>query len=268
VSLFNFSEPELLTFFAVLVRFSVLVAVLPFIGDKMIPMTAKVLFALATTIALFPALVTTGQVKPGDALIWGRSAGGIAGVVALEALVALVLGYTARLLFDAISLGANLAGNFMGFAAASTYDPHQETQTQVIAEIQLAVAMLMFLAVDGHHLMLQSALDSYRIVGLGQADIGATLSQRLIEFSGQVIRFGIQLTAPVAISLFAVNIAFGVIAKAMPQLNILVLSFSVTALVGLLVMFISVPEFASTSSNLLGRMGDWMSTSLLAMSTR
>ena len=61
-------------------------------------------------------------------------------------MVGLVLGYTARLLFDAISLGSNLAGNFMGFAAASTYDPHQESQTQVVAEIQLAIATLMFLA--------------------------------------------------------------------------------------------------------------------------
>ena len=55
----------------------------------------------------------------------------------------------------------------MGFSTASTYDPHQESQTQVVAQIQMAIAMLLFLALDGHHLMLRASLESYRIVGVG-----------------------------------------------------------------------------------------------------
>lgn len=261
MNIFNISQIsqyELLTFFAVLVRFSVLIALMPFVGDRMVPAPVKVLLSLVVTVALFPALVSAGDVHPIEAANWGATTGGIANTVFCEVLVGLVLGFTAKMLFESVSFGANLVGNFMGFAAASTYDPHQESQTQVVAQIQLTIAMLIFLSLDGHHLMLRASLDSYHLVGLGKATFGAVASQRLIELSSQVIHFGLQLAAPVAISMFAVNVAFGVIAKAMPQLNILVLSFAVTSLVGLSVMFMCVPEFQGAVGAVLGKMGEWM----------
>ncbi|OFZ51566.1 MAG: hypothetical protein A2428_04380 [Bdellovibrionales bacterium RIFOXYC1_FULL_54_43] len=267
MSLFNFNQEELLTFFAVLVRYSVLFAILPFVGDRMIPTTVKVLLSLAVTIALFPALVARGFVNPGQAAIWGSTGAGIIGTIGLEVLFALVLGFTAKMTFDAISFAGNLAGNFMGFAAASTYDPHQESQTQVISEVQMAIAMLVFLVLDGHHLMLRAALGSYEIIGIGGAKLafGATFSNKLIQMSGQVVRSGVELAAPVAISLFAVNVAFGVMAKAMPQLNVLVLSFAASALVGLVVMFLTIPEFQGAAAVIVGNIGDSMTAIMQAM---
>jgi flagellar biosynthetic protein FliR len=268
MNLFNLNQitqEELMTFFAVMVRFSVLFALLPFIGDRIVPAPVKVLLAVACTIALFPALVAGGSVRPHEANIWGATTGSIAATIACEVIFGLAMGFTARMLFESISFGGNLIGNFMGFAAASTYDPHQESQTQVIAQIHTAVAMLIFLALDGHHLMLRAALDSYRIVGMGKASVGGITSTRLIEFTGQTIRFGIQLAAPVALSIFAVNVAFGVIAKAMPQLNILVLSFAVTSLVGLAVMLMCVPEFQGAAGAVLSRVGDWMEAVSLSL---
>ncbi len=270
MSLFNFSQEELLTFFAVLVRFSVLIAILPVTGDRIVPGPVKVLLALSISIALFPALVANGDVHVGDALAWGSSASGIAATVAMEAIVGAVMGYVARLAFDAIDLGGNLVGTFMGFAMASTYDAHQETQSQIVAQLQLAIAMLLFLAVDGHHLMLRAALESYQIMGLGALAIGKTgfnslFSAKLVELTGEVVVVGVLIAAPVAVSLFAVNVAFGVMAKAMPQLNILVLSMAVSALVGLFVLLISVPEMQGAASSVLQRTGDWMEQTLVAM---
>ncbi|MGZ6370627.1 MAG: flagellar biosynthetic protein FliR [Bdellovibrionota bacterium] len=267
MSLFNFDLEEMLTFFAVLVRYSVLMSVLPFVGDRFVPVPVKVLLSLVISIALFPALIKTGQIHPGDAIIWGRTTSGIAGTIALEVLTALALGFTARFAFDGIHFGANLVGNFMGFAAASTYDPHQESQTQVVAEIQMAIAMLIFLAMDGHHLMLRASLDSYRIVGLGKAGFNAAFSQRLVDLSSQVIRFGIQIAAPVALSIFAVNIAFGIMSKAMPQINVFVLSFAITSLVGLFVLFLGLPEFQGAAAGILGRVGEYMESVSLAMAS-
>jgi flagellar biosynthetic protein FliR len=274
-SIFNFSQDEILTFFAVLMRYSVLIAVLPLVGDRFVPATAKVLLSLAITFALFPALVARGEINPAAASVWGATTGGIATTVGLEALFGMVLGFTGKLVFESVAFGGHLVGNFMGFSAATTYDPHQEAQTLVISELQMAIAMLMFLALDGHHLMLRASLDSYRVLGLGGAGaiipagsgpfINGAFSQRLIEITGQVIRFGIQLAAPVAVSMFAVNVVFAVMSKAMPQLNVLVLSFAVTALVGLLVLLISIPEFTGMTSVIFGKMQDWMQGMLMAM---
>jgi flagellar biosynthetic protein FliR len=256
--LFNFNVEEILTFFCVLIRFSVLFSVLPFIGDKTIPVLLKVLFSLIVSIALFPSLVATGKIHPADAYVWGKTPSGIISTVALEAFFGLIMGFTAKLIFDSVAFGANLVGNLMGFASASIYDPHQESQTEVIAQLQTTLAMLVFLSMDGHHLMLRAALDSYHIVGMGKAAFGAASGQKLVELTGEVFRFGLQLAAPVGVAIFAVNVAFGIIAKAMPQINVLVLSFSVTALVGLMVMFLGNSEFNAASADVLLRVGSWM----------
>jgi flagellar biosynthetic protein FliR len=260
MSIFNFNEPELLTFFAVLVRYSVLIALMPIVGDRAVPVPVKILLSLAVSMALFPALVSRGQIQPGAAVGWGATPSGIIFTVGGEAVFGLLLSFVARLAFDTVTFGGNLVGTFMGLATASTYDPHQETQTQVVSQFQLALATLIFLAVDGHHLMLRAALDSYRVVGLGGTlgGLGQSVSQRLVEITGQVIRFGIQFAAPVAISMFAVNVAFGVVAKSMPQLNVLVLSFAAGSLVCLGVLFLSLPEFAGATQNLFSRADEWM----------
>jgi flagellar biosynthetic protein FliR len=271
MGMFDFSlitQEEILCFFAVLMRYSVLIAVMPFTGDRAIPMPVKILLSVATTMALFPALITRGHIHLADANVWGATTGGIAMTIGAEVLFGLVMGFTAKMLFESISFGANLIGNFMGFAQASTYDPHQESQTQIVAQLHMAIAMLIFLALDGHHLMLRASLDSYRIVGLGKASLGAASSQKLIELSGQVIRFAIQLAAPVAVSLFAVNVGFGMVGKALPQLNIYALSAGVSALVGLCVMLMSVPEFQGAVGSIVGRMGEWMETMAVAMASR
>ncbi len=265
MSLFSFDQEQLMTFFAVLVRYSVLIAILPFVGDRFVPGPVKVLLALAITFVAFPMLSHRGLINSGDAIAWGSNAGGIIRVIGLEALFGLILGFSARFVFDSLTFGANMIGTFMGFAAASQFDPHMETQSQVIAEFYIAVAMLLFLVLDGHHLMLRAALDSYRFVGLGQISIGPAFSQKLVELSGEVMRFGIQIAAPVAVSTFTVNVVFGVLSKAMPQLNVLILSFAVTGMVGLVAMFVGLSEFQGAASSILGRVGEWMQTIALSL---
>lgn len=273
MSLFNFNQEEMLTFFAILIRYSVLVAILPFLGDRVVPMPVKVLLSLSLTIALMPALVSQGFVHPGDAVRWGSSVSGIVGTVAVEAIFALVLGYTARLAFETISFGGHLVGTFMGFGMASTYDPQQESQAQVVATIHTALATLLFLVLDAHHLMLKASLESYQIFGLGgggsflaQPGFNVAFSEKLVAITGQVIRFALQMSAPVAVVLFAVNVVFGVLSKAMPQINVLVLSVGVSGLIGLVVLFLSLGEFDSVAADLFERMVEWMQIMTRALS--
>jgi flagellar biosynthetic protein FliR len=268
MSLFNFSPEEAITFFAILVRFSVIFALLPIFGDKVVPLPAKVLFSVAVTMALYPGLTKMGWVKVSDAAIWGATNSGIIMTIGSEVLIGLVLGFTAKLVFDAINIGASIMGTHMGFAMASTYDNHQESNTLVVSEIQLAIATLAFLAFDGHHLMLRAALESYQFCGMGQAAITELAAQRLIDITSQVLVFALQLSAPIAVILFAVNVAFGVFSKAMPQMNILVLSLSISAFVGLLVMYLSAPEFQAVAVNVMGHSEDWMNGMLTAMASK
>lgn len=257
---FSFNELEILSFFTVLVRLSVLVSLLPWLGDRVIPGPVKVLLALAITFVSYPALVNRGLVRPVDAATWGATPAGIIGTVLIEITVGLLLGFVARLAFDAIQLGSNLVGSYMGFASASQYDPHQENQSQLIAQFQGAIAMLVFLVFDGHHMMLRACLSTYEYLGVGTAVVTTAASKGVVTMTGQVIQIALILSAPVAVVIFGINVAFGMVARALPQTNILVLSFAVTTIAGFSVLFLSLPEFTSQLSLLFERSADWIRT--------
>jgi len=265
MSLSEWTQNEFLTFFVVLVRTSILFSILPLFGDRVIPAPVKILLSLAVTVMLYPILVSTGRINPADANIWASTASGLIGVIAIETIFALAVGFSARIVFEAIQIGGDIAGNFMGFAAASQYDPHAESQTQVISKLNSTLGMLIFLAIDGHHIMLRAALDSFAVVGLGQANFGAAFGERLMGVTSQVVKLGLQFAAPMAVAFFGVNLVYGIISKAMPQLNILVLSFSVSAAVGLVLLVLCLPEFQSLTTTLFEDMGNEMGRMMQSM---
>jgi flagellar biosynthetic protein FliR len=259
-------QAALLTFFAVLVRFGTIIVVLPFFGDMLIPQPIKILLAVAVSVVLYPILVANGQLQPGESFIWAATAGRLMGTIALEALFGLAVGFTARLIFDAIHIGSEMMGTFMGLSTANQYDPSFGSQTQVVSQFQVAIAMLIFLALNGHHLMLQAAFESYRIVGLGKAEFGAHFADRLVHLSGDMLRIGLQIAAPMAFATFCVNLVYAIFSKALPQMNVLVMYFSISAMIGFFVMLVSMPEFHSMSSWLFSRIGDDMGAMMVALS--
>lgn len=267
MGLFEFNELELMTFFMVLVRFSVLVMLMPILGDKMVPAPIKILMSLSISVVLFPVLLSRGLINPADAAVWGNSATMLIITAVQEIVFALALAFVTRLVFEAIQIGGNLAGTFMGFASASMFDPNQETQTQIIAKFQYTIALLIFLTINGHHILLRAISESYKFVGIGKITFqGSSFFERVISLSGEVIRIGLQIAAPMALSIFAVHVVYAVMAKAMPQLNVLVLSFSVSALIGLVVLFVSTPEFHSVVVHLFEGLGNRMGFAMLALS--
>ena len=258
MNLFNFGEQELIAFFMVLVRFATLFSVLPFFGDRLIPSPVRVLLALIVSVVVFPILKMSQGAHLSDIATLGRSVSGIVCTTISEVFIGLLLGFTAKLIFEGIAFGANLIGNLMGFASATSYDPHQESQTEIIAQLQTTIAMLLFLTLDGHHLILKASLNSFNLVGIGMLSMNLAMVERLTAMTSQIFSFGLELAAPMAIALFGVNLVFGLISKALPQMNILILSLSVSGLVGLVVMFIGVPGFYSLNVGMFENIADWM----------
>lgn len=256
------NENEILTFFAVLVRYSVLIALIPILGEKAVPALVKILLALSISVALYPALVTRGWIRPSDAAQWGTTVGGLVRVFGLEVMVGLILGFISRLVFDAVSMAGDIAGTAMGLASANLYDPQQDSQSQLLSRIQGTLALMLFLALDGHHLVLRAVLTSYRWIGLGELHFDGNMAQGWLRYTGQLFRMALQLAAPIAIVLFVVNIFYAVMAKAIPQLNILVLSMSISGMLGLFVLLLSMPGFFDATRDWFSQMGDdlvqWM----------
>jgi flagellar biosynthesis protein FliR len=221
-------------YLAILLRLGSVVFLVPPFSNPRIPVKFKAGFALVLTTMLFPVLgkeVAPLSFQP-VALLCS---------VASEILFGLVVS-----LSFAVILGAfNLAGEQISYQAAlsmaQVVDPQSGFQITIVSNLIELVALLLLLALNGHHLILKLVVESFRTVPVGQFFLNLATIDRLILLSGQVFVIGIQLAAPVVMVLFLIQVALGVISKFVPNINILVTSFPISIFVGLIFIAFTLP---------------------------
>ena len=131
---------------------------------------------------------------------------------------------------------------FMGLSMASMYDPHTENHTMVLGQLMSALAMLTFLSIDGHHLLFRAMIETFNLIPQGHFVMNEAFKNSMVHLVGNTVLFGIQLAAPMAACMLLVNIVYGIIGKALPQLNILTLSMASSVMIGGFVLLISYPS--------------------------
>lgn len=238
----GFSEIEVLQFFASLIRVSCLFLMLPIFGDNSVPPMVRVFLAFTINIVVYPIAVAQGV---GQVAALSTSELGLALLVLKEATIGFVIGFTAKIFFEGLSFAFSHMGNTMGFNMAAAYDAHSETNMPVISQMIMIFAMLLFLALDGHHLFIQALVESYKAVPLGEFVMSKAIVNHVLETSSQLFWIGVKLSAPMALMIFLINCAFGIVSKAVPQINVLVVSFTVNILAGFLVISLTLPVFGT-----------------------
>lgn len=248
MNLSGFNETEVLLFFASLSRVIALFLLLPIFGDQNVPAMVRVFLAFTVNIIVYPAAMAMGTSSLAPLL---SSDMGILVLVIKEAAVGVVMGFTARIFFDALTFAFSHIGTQMGFSMASAYDHHSEANTPVISQMIMILAMLLFLAVDGHHFFVRALVDSYQSVPVGGFVMKRSVILHVLETSGEVFWIGVKLSAPMALVIFLINCAFGIVAKAVPQINVLVVSFTVNILAGFLVITLTLPVFGTSMGEVI-----------------
>lgn len=253
MNLYAFSETEVLQFFASLVRVSCLFLMLPLFGDNTVPVLVRIFLAFTVNLIVYPIAAATGSAQT---LAYLTTDLGIITVVLKEATVGLVIGFTAKLFFDSLAFAFGYMGMQMGFNMASVYDHQTESNTPVIAQLIMALATLLFLALDGHHFFLRGLVQSYEMVPVGGLVASKAIAAYVLETATQVFWIAVKLSAPMALAVFLINCAFGIIAKAVPQINVLVVSFTVNILAGFFVIVLTLPVFGTNVGEVFRLMFD------------
>jgi flagellar biosynthetic protein FliR len=182
---------------------------------------------------------------------------GMTTIVALavrEVLFGLILG----LLFQIIFLGVQFAGGLIdyqiGFALVNVVDPYTSTNIPILAQTKMLLATLIFLMINGHHVLLQGLFESFRLVPLGKVSFQAPLLADIVHFSGRAFAIGLKLAAPVVVTLFITDVCMGIVARTMPQMNVFIVGFPLKIGVGLFVVALSLPVFNYVFTKLLNLM--------------
>jgi flagellar biosynthetic protein FliR len=171
-----------------------------------------------------------------------------------------VIGLVAEFIFSAVSLAGQLAGMEMGLGLAGLIDPQTQDRVTAIAQWQTLLAMLIFLSVDGHHLLIRAVAESFRAIPPGVASIGQAGISALMSLAGQIFVVALKIAAPVLVLILLVNGAMGALAKLIPQLNVMVVGFPINVAVGFFILMASQPftvrileqSFGSLAGSLAG----------------
>lgn len=234
---FDLGLNDLLVYLLMLTRITGLMLLAPFFGARNLPTQIQIGLSLILAAVAFPLVPRAGIVVPPHLAALAVGA-------AVELAVGLLLGFVANLLFAAVQLAGQIADQELGIGLANVIDPISNDQVSILGQFKFTLAMLFFLALDGHHLVLRAVVGSFSLVpvlGLqwGPGD-GLYVADRLVT---GLFTLGIQLSAPALVTLLLVTAAMALLARTAPEMNIFILGFSVRILVGLGVLALSVPVF-------------------------
>ena len=139
----------------------------------------------------------------------------------------------------------------MGLGFASMVDPATGVSVPVISQFYLVLSTLLFLTLGGHLLLIEMLIDSFQSLPIGVTGIERSDLWSVIAWSSRLFSAGLLMAMPAITSLLMVNVAFGVVTRAAPQLNIFAVGFPITLVLGALLMWLTLPSVLNNFTNLL-----------------
>lgn len=219
-----------------LARILGLIAAAPVFNNAALPMRVKLVVGLAVTLALVPALPPVPAIAPGS---WSGLA-----VMLQQGLIGIAMGFTVRVVFAGIDLAGELIGLQMGLGFALFYDPQNAAQSPILAKLAGLLALLIFLALNGHLMTLGLLAESFAILPIGPTPFAAAGWEALLRWAAGIFSIGVLLALPLIGALLIANIALGVLTKVAPTLNLFAVGFPVTLMAGFAVLALTMPYFA------------------------
>lgn len=250
----------LLTAAALTLRLSILLATLPLLDQRNLPLLWRLALAVALAGALAPQIAP--HLPPAANLLsWPV----LIGEAVQSLLIGALLAFAVNLVFSAVRFAGTLADMQIGFGIVNTYDPYTSSQISITAQTYYLLSVLLFFAVDAHHMVLRTVVQSCTVLPLftpAHLDAGALL---LVREYGQVFSLGLRLAAPVVIVLMLVSAAMGVIVKTSPQIHVMVVGFPIQIAVGLFTLGVSLVFFKDVVVGLFAANGGLLERLLLAL---
>lgn len=238
-----------------LARVAGFIAAIPIILANQTPMQLKAGLVIMFSLVLFPVMEPT--IPPVDFEV-----GSFLLLAITEVLLGSMIGLVARMIFTSVEYGGTIIGYQMGFAAANVFDPTSKRQLALISQFQNVFAILIFLAIDGHHIFFQVAVESYKILPPGVFNISGDAIPFLMQLSSRIFMLGIQFSAPILAVLLLSGLILGILARVFPQLNVFLLSFPLNIAISFTVIALTLPLVSSLIRREFDNLGERIHTIL------
>ena len=228
-------------FALVVFRMAGLMMLAPMMGAMAVPPRIKALLALLLAAVVFPVVPAVAHV-PNNLL-------GLAVGIGSEMLIGLTMGAVLSLMFVGVRMGSQMVGYQMGLGLANIVDPRTQANTNVLSQLYLLVATLIYVLMNGHLILIKSIIKTFETVPLmgalkvltvsSDGPVGFNLIDVLTTTLTGSYMMGIRIAGPALIAVFLATLALGFISRTMPQLNILAAGFPVRIMLAFLMLIAS-----------------------------
>lgn len=224
-----------------LFRVSAMVASAPVFGTRSVPVKIKIMIAVAITSVLVPVLPTPQvDVFSPLAII----------IIAQQVLIGLIIGFSVQLVFSAVITGGQIVAMQMGLGFSLMVDPQNGAQSPVLSQFYIVLVMLVYLAINGHLVLIEVLAESFRTMPVSAQGLVANDFMQVVRWGTNIFAGGMAIALPAIASLLVVNIAFGVMTRSAPQLNIFAIGFPITMLLGFALVMVTLPNIGPKSITL------------------
>jgi flagellar biosynthetic protein FliR len=215
----------------------------PIFGAASVPLQLRIILSLAIGIAAMNSVPFT---MPRDGL---ASVAGIALIMA-EVVAGLALGFALQIGYAAAFIAGETIANAMGLGFSTMVDPLTGNPTPVVGQFLSVISTFMLLAMDGHLLLIQFIVASYRALPPGEL-MPAGAFEAIARFGGTMFASGVIIALPVAFTLILVQLVMGMLARTAPALNLFSVGMPATLLAGLVLLAIGAPVMGEAISETL-----------------
>lgn len=160
-----------------------------------------------------------------------------------EITVGIAMGYITLLMFSSLYLAGEVIDMEMGFGIVNVMDPQSNTQVPLMGNFYYILTLIVFLTVNGHHILISALIKSYSIVPLGEAIFGKSFLNAIIASFSDMLVIGAKVSLPIVAIIFVTDFALGIIARTVPQFNVFLVGLPLKIFVGIAGLVIILPMY-------------------------
>lgn len=225
-----------------LFRIGAMMTIAPVFGAQSVPVRIRVVLALAITMVTMPMLPAVPQVElfSADSLL----------IIVQQILIGMMMGLAVQVVFNAVITGAQVIAMQMALGFSLMVDPQNGTQVPVLSQLYVLLVTLVYLAVDGHLILIDILVQSFVTMPIAVDGLVPRDLLQVAHWGAQIFTGAVVIALPAIASLLVVNLAFGVMTRAAPQLNIFAVGFPITMMLGFGVILATLPSVAPQAMSL------------------
>lgn len=238
MELFEVYAAQFVQYLLVFARITGILTSAPVFGSKVIPVIGRIGLSILLALFVSPMSNIPQGHQPTSLLM-------LAWWVLLELIYGLSTGFVASLFFHSIQMAGQLIDMQIGFGIVNVFDPQFGQQVPLIGNFKYLMAISVFLALQGHHILIGAIVDNFRMIPLGMPIHLDSAAGFIVDAVANLFVTALRISLPVLGTVLMTDVALGILARVMPQMNVFVVGITGKLIVGVFMLFLVLPFYVT-----------------------